>query len=212
MTETVESKLRRVAVVPLLKADHPDTAVRTVQALSAGGLDVVEVVLRTPAALECLAAIRRELPGVLVGAGTVLNAGQVPAVVDAGASFIVSPGLDEGLVEAGIAAGLPVYPGTATATEVQRAFNLGLRTIKFFPAGIAGGPKLLQALGEVFPGISFFATGGISPDNLAQYLSLPTVIACGGSWLAPADAIASGEFDRVIRLAMEAVMLAATIE
>ena len=145
----------------------------------------------------------------VVGGGV---AGLVAAITaaDAGARFIVSPGLDDNVVAVARARNLPVFPGIATATEAQRAWNLGLRQVKFFPASLAGGTAMLGALASVFKGMQFMPTGGISAKNLAEYLALPTVIACGGSWLTPADVVAAGDFARISALAREAIAIAQT--
>lgn len=210
MDTEIQQRLRAVPVIPLVQADEPQVAVRTARALLDGGLTVVEVVLRTKAALQCLGAVVDSVPEAITGAGTVLNATQAQAAVQAGARFIVSPGLDEGVVEAAGKAGLPVYPGIATATELQRAWNMDLRTVKFFPAGLAGGPAMLESLAAVFRDMSFMPTGGVSAANLGDYLAVPSVIACGGSWLTPRTAIDNGNFDAVTRLAREASSIALT--
>ena len=195
-------------VVPLVQADDPRIAVDISRALEAGGLRVIEVVLRTDRALDCLGEIASELPGVIAGAGTVLNATQANAALDKGAEFLVSPGLDDGVVGVAKDRDVPVYPGTMTPTEVMKAMNLGLDTVKFFPASIAGGAPALKALASVFRSMHFMPTGGIGPGNLAEYLAIPSVIACGGSWLTPADKIEVGDFDAVTSLATEAVAIA----
>jgi 2-dehydro-3-deoxyphosphogluconate aldolase/(4S)-4-hydroxy-2-oxoglutarate aldolase len=192
-------------VVPLVQADDPAVAVKVSRALGDGGLCVVEVVLRTDHAVECLRAVADELPDVVAGAGTVLTAAQASVALDNGAKFLVSPGLDDGVVGVAMEHGVPIYPGTMTPTEVQRALNLGLDTVKFFPASIAGGVPALKALTSVFRSMRFMPTGGIGPGNLAEYLAVPSVVACGGSWLTPADAITAGDFDAITALAAEAV-------
>ena len=205
MSQALFDRLAGAPVVPLVQATDPSVAVSTARALHAGGLTVVEVVLRTPEALDCLAAIVNDVPEVIAGAGTVLNADQAEASVERGAAFIVSPGLDDGVVAVSRDAGRPVLPGVSTASEAQKAFNLGLDTVKFFPASIAGGVPAIKALGSVFRGMKFMPTGGISPSNLAEYLALPSVLACGGSWLTPADAIAANDFPAITRLATDAL-------
>jgi 2-dehydro-3-deoxyphosphogluconate aldolase/(4S)-4-hydroxy-2-oxoglutarate aldolase len=210
MSSEIEKRLRAVPVVPLVEANDPRVAVRTAQALVDGGLTIVEVVLRTEEAFQCLSAIIDSVPDAVSGAGTVLNAEQAQAAVQAGARFIVSPGLDDGVVEIARKNKLPVYPGVATATELQRARNMGLRTVKFFPAGLAGGPAMLKALGSVFRDMSFMPTGGVSAANLADYLAVPSVIACGGSWLTPKTEIDKSNFDAVTELAREAASIAST--
>jgi 2-dehydro-3-deoxyphosphogluconate aldolase/(4S)-4-hydroxy-2-oxoglutarate aldolase len=209
MTETVESRLRTTPVVPLIQADDPAVAVATARALVDGGLGVLEVVMRTQAALACMRAIAAEVPDALMGAGTVLSTEHAHSALDAGARFIVSPGLSEDVVRVASDAGLPVFPGVATATELQRAWNLGLRIVKFFPAGQAGGVAMIKALASVFRDVRFMPTGGVSASNLADYLAVPAVIACGGSWLTPKEAIAAGDYRAVTELAAQAVAIAA---
>lgn len=211
MAGTLTERLQKAPIVPLIQADDPDVAVKTGMALVAGGLTVIEIVLRTDAALACLQQVADEMPNAIVGAGTVLSAVQAHAVVEAGAAFIVSPGLDEGVVEVAQKGKLPVFPGIATASELQRAWNLGLDVVKFFPAGQAGGVAMLKALGSVFRKMQFMPTGGISAANLDDYLALPTVLACGGSWLTPASDIKAGNFEAVTRLAKEALAIASKV-
>ena len=195
-------------VVPLVQADDPAVAVATSRALASGGLQVAEVVFRTDRALECLQAVADDVPEMIAGAGTVLSAEQAKAAIASGARFIVSPGLDDGVVSVAKDHGIPVYPGTMTPSEVQHAFNLGLDTVKFFPASIAGGVPALKALASVFRTMKFMPTGGVSPGNLAEFLAVPAVLACGGSWLTPADAIAAGDYQKITELAAEAVAIA----
>ena len=204
----LRARLEAAPVVPLIQADDPEVAIQTANALVAGGLTVLEVVLRTEAALECLRQVASSVPDAVVGAGTVLSEAQARKTLDAGAAFIVSPGLHVPVVEAARQAGVDMLPGVATASEAQLGWNLGLRTLKFFPAGQAGGVSMLKALGAVFRDVRFMPTGGVSANNLADYLALPSVLACGGSWLTPADAISAGNYDKVTALAMEAVSIA----
>jgi 2-dehydro-3-deoxyphosphogluconate aldolase/(4S)-4-hydroxy-2-oxoglutarate aldolase len=210
MTE-LEKRLISSPVVPLVQTNAPDTACDITRALAVGGLTVAEVVLRTPAALNCLESIAKTVPETIVGAGTVLTREQCRDAINAGARFIVSPGLDDNVVRTAQDDGIPVFPGTATATEVQHALNLGLKTVKFFPAGLAGGTSMLKALASVYREIRFMPTGGISASNLEDYLRLSSVIACGGSWLTPAAAISSGDFAEITRLAREAVAIAKSV-
>ena len=200
--------LEKVPVVPVVVIDDAAKAVPVAQALVAGGLPVIEVTMRTAAAPEAIAAMSADVPDALVGAGTVLSSEQAHAIVDAGAKFIVSPGLHDDVVAAANKLSVPVIPGVATATEAQHAWNLGLRTLKFFPAGQAGGVAMIKALAAVFRDVKFVPTGGVSAKNLGDYLNLPAVLACGGSWLTPADAVAEGNFGRITELAAEAVAIA----
>ncbi|MDJ0906415.1 MAG: bifunctional 4-hydroxy-2-oxoglutarate aldolase/2-dehydro-3-deoxy-phosphogluconate aldolase [Woeseiaceae bacterium] len=205
----ISAALESCPVVPLVQADDAGVAVNVSQALAAGGLTVAEVVLRTDRALDCLRAVADEVPDMIAGAGTVLTAGQARQAIDHGAKFVVSPGLDDAVVATCQEAGVPIYPGVYTPSEIQHAVNLGLDVVKFFPASIAGGVQALKAFAGVFRTMRFMPTGGISPDNLAEYLAIPAVLACGGSWLTPADAIAAGEFETITRLAEEALSAAA---
>lgn len=204
-------RLVEAPVVPLVQADDPDVAIATTRALAAGGLTVIEVVLRTQSAMECLSAICALKDDLIVGAGTVLSATQATEVLDRGAKFIVSPGLDESIIGVAQDAGAPVFPGIMTPSEVMKARNLGVDVVKFFPASVAGGIPALKALGSVFGDMKFMPTGGVSVRNLEEFLGVKSVLACGGSWLTPAAAIAAGEYDEVTRLAREAVAIAAAV-
>ena len=211
VNEDLLKRLEAAPVVPLVVPDDPETAIKTTQALVAGGLSVIEVVLRTSAAVECLGEVVRAVPDAIVGAGTVLSERQAAEVVFAGAQFIVSPGLYVPVVEYAASARLPIFPGVATASEAQNAWNMGLRSLKFFPASLAGGPPMLKAIGSVFKDVRFMPTGGVSAGNLGEYLALPNVLACGGSWLTPKPAIAEGNYDIISNLAAEAVAIANNI-
>jgi len=204
----IHESLEKIPVVPLVQADDPRVAVDTSRALAAGGLTVVEVVLRTDHAMECLRAVGDEVPGVIAGAGTVLSATQAEAALQNGAKFIVSPGLDDDVIDVAKTHTVPIYPGIMTPSEIQHAFNLGLDTVKFFPASIAGGIPAIRTLSSVFRTMRFMPTGGVSPDNLADFLAIPAVLACGGSWLTPKDAIDAGDYGEITRLAAAAVAIA----
>ena len=208
MNVDISRILQSTRVVPLVQADDPQTAVRISQALASGGLSVAEIVFRTDAALECLAAVAAEVPEMIAGAGTVLSPAQAEQAIDAGARFVVSPGLDKDTVRLCQSNTIPIYPGVMTPSEATRAWNLGLREVKFFPASLAGGIPMLKALGSVFRGMRFMPTGGVSAANLADFLAVPGVLACGGSWLTPAEAIAAGNYDEITRLAVQAVGIA----
>jgi 2-dehydro-3-deoxyphosphogluconate aldolase/(4S)-4-hydroxy-2-oxoglutarate aldolase len=212
MTTSLVDKLFASPVIPLIQADAAATAIEIAHALQTGGMPLVEVVQRTDQSLQSLKAIADALPELVVGAGTVLSSGQAASCIDAGARFIVSPGLDEAVVSLATAQGIDVIPGVMTPTELQRAHNLGLRTVKFFPASTAGGIAALNALASVFRNVRFIPTGGISAANLAEYLSQPAVIACGGSWMTPRDAIAAKDFERITALAAEALEIARNIQ
>ena len=208
MTDKITNSLERTRVVPLVQSDDPKTALKISEALLEGGLDVLEVVLRTDAALDCLEAIVKEFPDAHVGAGTVLTADHAEEVIRRGATFVVAPGLDPASVKVTQDAGLPILPGIATATELTQAYNLGLRTVKFFPAGIAGGPKMLKAFASVFQDVRFMPTGGVNASNLQDFLSVPAVLACGGSWLTPKNEIEAGNFGAITKLAKDAIAIA----
>lgn len=191
-------------LLPVVVIDRAEDAVPLGRALLAGGIRQVEVTLRTPAAVDALRALSG-LDGLLVGAGTVLDPEQVDAVVDAGACFVVSPGLSEGVLAACERRGVDAVPGVATATELMRARSLGLRTVKFFPAESSGGPGAIAAFSSVFPELRFVPTGGIGADRAADYAALPSVVAVGGSWMVPRAAVAAGDFATVERLSRQAV-------
>lgn len=208
MKNEILARLEKAPVVPLVVPEDAKTAIKTTQALVSGGLSVVEVVLRTSAAIECLAEVVKAVPEAIVGAGTVLSEQQAEQVVQAGAQFIVSPGLYEPVVRLAQAHDSPIFPGIATASEAQNAWNMGLRSLKFFPASLAGGPAMLKAIGSVFKDVKFMPTGGVSATNLGDYLALPNVLACGGSWLTPKTAIAENNYQLITQLAAEAVAIA----
>jgi len=208
MAQILEDKFRAAPIVPLIEADDPGVAVKTAKALQAGGLDVIEVVLRTDAALDCMEAIIAETNGIVVGAGTILTVDDAIAAAARGAQFIVSPGLIYAIVNFCKDNDLPVFPGTMTAGEVQQAHCIGLNTVKFFPAKLAGGVPMLKALSSVFRNMRFMPTGGVSADNLGDFIALPSVVACGGSWLTPKAAIEAGDYDAITNLAREAIALA----
>lgn len=208
MTDTIATRLHLAPVVPLIGEDDKGRAVATANALATGGLSVIEVVMRSPGAQRGMEAIIAETEGLIVGAGTVLTLDQAKSVLASGAQFIVSPGLVDEIAVYCLEQGIPFFPGTMTAGEVQRAYALGLREVKFFPASLAGGVPMLKALSSVFGEMRFMPTGGVSAGNLAEFLALPSVLACGGSWLTPKDAVASGDYPTITKLASEAVKIA----
>lgn len=210
-TQILEAKFQTAPVVPLIEADNPAVAVETAKALRDGGLDVIEVVLRTDAALDCMEAIIAETDNIMVGAGTILTVADAEAAADRGAQFIISPGLIYAVVNFCKERRLPVFPGVMTPGEVQRAHCIGLHMVKFFPAKLAGGVPMLKALSSVFREMRFMPTGGVSADNLSEFLAVPSVIACGGSWLTPKVLIEAGDYDAITNLAREAVALARAI-
>lgn len=205
--QDLEARLKSAPVVPLIGASDTAIAVETANALGAGGLSVIEVVLRTDEAVDCMEAIVKETSGLIVGAGTVLTVSQAEEVIARGAQFVVCPGLVDEVAEYCLKQSVPLFAGTMTAGEVQRAYALGLRTVKFFPASLAGGVPMLKALSSVFRDMRFMPTGGVSASNLGEFLALPSVVACGGSWLTPAAEIEAGNFDAITTLAQEAVAI-----
>lgn len=204
-------ELRRVPVVPVLTIDDAKLAVPLAQALMAGGLRILEVTLRTEAALEGIRRIVQEVPGVLVGAGTVRTPDQGHSAIAAGARFLVSPGMTPRLVQSADGWSVPFLPGAATPSEAMALADLGYRALKFFPAEPLGGVAALKALAAPLPDVVFCPTGGIGPDTARDYLALPNVVAVGGSWVAPAAAIAKEDWDTITRLSREAAGLAVRI-
>ena len=190
-------------VIPVLVIDDPTTAAPLARALVAGGLPVLEVTLRTPAALDAMAQMA-QVEGAIVGAGTVLTAEDVKACKAAGARFAVSPGSTPNLLDACEAAALPVLPGAATASEIMTLLERGYDMLKFFPAEAAGGVPALKAIGAPLPQVSFCPTGGITPDSAPSYLALPNTLCVGGSWVAPSDAILAKDWNRITELARAA--------
>lgn len=193
-------------IIPVLVVEDAARARPLAEALVAGGLPALEVTLRTPAALEVIREMAA-VPGGVVGAGTLLTPADVFAAKEAGAVFGVSPGATDRLLAACAEAGLPLLPGAATATEVMALFDRGYRMVKFFPAEAAGGAPALRAIGAPIPQVSFCPTGGITPANARDYLSLPNVVCAGGSWVAPREAVEAGDWDRITGLARDAAEL-----
>lgn len=201
--------LTRVPVIPVLVIHDPKKAVSLARALKAGGLDVLEVTLRTPQSLEGLRQIAAEVPDLHLGVGTVLTAAQAKEAVSAGAQFLVSPGSTRALTEECLALGKPFLPGVMTASEVMALQELGLRLFKFFPAEVAGGIPMLKALGGPLPTAQFCPTGGIDLEKARHYLKLKNVMCVGGSWVVPEQALESGDWGRITTLAREARTLRA---
>jgi 2-dehydro-3-deoxyphosphogluconate aldolase/(4S)-4-hydroxy-2-oxoglutarate aldolase len=205
-TQALDEVMCRAPVIPVIVIDDVADAVPMAQALVRGGLPALEVTLRTPAALEALQAMA-QVPGALVGAGTVLDAEQLRAAVQAGARFLVSPGYSDNVAAAAHAAGVPWLPGTATAGEVMRAREAGCKRLKFFPAERAGGVAMLDAFRSVFRDVVFCPTGGITLARAPQYLALDNVACVGGSWVVPKTLVAQRDWAAIERLAVEAAAL-----
>jgi 2-dehydro-3-deoxyphosphogluconate aldolase/(4S)-4-hydroxy-2-oxoglutarate aldolase len=204
----VLSSLRAARLVPVVVLDDAADADGLAGALVAGGLPVAEVTFRTAAAEDSIRAMAAR-GDMLVGAGTVLTVEQVDRAVAAGASYVVSPGLSRAVVERCGEHGVLARPGAVTATESQAALELGLTTVKFFPAGTSGGAPAIAALAAPFAGVSFVPTGGVGPKNLGEYLGIAAVAAVGGSWMVPRDRVKAGDFDGIRNLTADAVALAA---
>jgi 2-dehydro-3-deoxyphosphogluconate aldolase/(4S)-4-hydroxy-2-oxoglutarate aldolase len=194
-------------VIPVIVIQRLEDAVPLAQALVDGGVKVLEVTLRTPIALRCMEAIARAVPQAIVGAGTVRNAADAQAAKDAGCRFAVSPGYSSEVGRACRDIGLPLLPGVATASEVMQANADGYGFLKFFPATAAGGIPMLKALAGPFPDVVFCPTGGLTPETAPQFLALPNVRVCGGSWLTPQDAVDQKDWARITRLALSSASL-----
>ena len=220
MTTTLTTSVAHAAVlerfaamrlVPVIVIDDPDDAVPLAHALRDGGLPCAEVTLRTPRAMEALRRIAGEVPDMLIGAGTVLTPAQAAEARGAGARFAIAPGFNPAVVEFCQSVELPIFPGVCTPTEIEMALGAGLSVVKFFPAEPIGGLLFLKAVAAPYTTVSFMPTGGIGPSNLASYLAFPRVVACGGSWMAPNDWIAAGQFDRIRDTTRAAVSIASGV-
>ena len=208
-TEKLLSILQLQPVVPVLVVDDAKSAVLLSRALVAGGLKAIEITLRTANALDAIRAVADEVEGAEVGAGTILNVAQWEAAVEAGSKFIVSPGTTQELLDVARDSSVPFLPGAATASEVMGLREEGYQVLKFFPAEQAGGASYLKSLASPLAGTLFCPTGGISLKNANDYLSLSNVICVGGSWVAPKELVASGDWDGITKLASEAFALRA---
>ncbi|WP_047457115.1 2-dehydro-3-deoxy-phosphogluconate aldolase [Rhizobium rhizogenes] len=206
-TEKLLSILKLQPVVPVLVVEDAKSAVPLARALVAGGLKAIEITLRTAGALDAIRAVAEEVEGAEVGAGTILNVTQWDAAVAAGSKFIVSPGTTQELLDVARTSDVPLLPGAATASEVMALREEGYKVLKFFPAEQAGGAAYLKALSSPLAGTLFCPTGGISLKNALDYLSLPNVICVGGSWVAPKELVATGDWAGITKLAAEAAAL-----
>lgn len=198
-------KIHDIGIVPVIAIDDASKAVPLANALVAGGLPAAEVTFRTAAAEDAIRAIRREVPGMLVGAGTVLTREQADRAIDAGASFIVSPGFNPDITKYVIDRGVCMMPGTATAGEMEQAMALGLEAVKFFPAEQNGGLAKLKALAGPYKNLRWMPTGGINTDNLADYMSFHQILACGGTWMVKKDLIEGEKWDEITSICKAAV-------
>ncbi|MGY6276524.1 bifunctional 4-hydroxy-2-oxoglutarate aldolase/2-dehydro-3-deoxy-phosphogluconate aldolase [Methylomonas sp. MgM2] len=207
MTVSVNEVINTSPVMPVMVINHVEHAVPLANALVAGGLKVLEITLRTPAALECIRRIKGEVPDAIVGAGTIINTQSLHQAIDAGAQFIVSPGMTPSLMDAALTCGVPVLPGVVTPSEVMRLLEKGVTAMKFFPAEAAGGIPMLKSIGGPLPQVTFCPTGGVNPNNAPEYLALSNVACVGGSWMAPADLVDAGNWTEITRRASEAALL-----
>jgi len=203
LTDTI-ARISEIGIVPVIVLDDPGLARPLADALAEGGLPCAEVTLRTPRAAEVLTVMARD-PRLVAGAGTVLTVAQVDAAIDAGATYIVTPGYSRDVVRAGQDRGIPVIPGVATPTEIQMALADGITLVKFFPAEAIGGARALSAMAGPFPMLRFIPTGGITPGSLDSYLALPSVAAVGGSWMVAPGLVSGRKWTDISQLAAEAV-------
>lgn len=201
-------RVKNCGVIPVVVIDDAADAVNIANALLAGGIDVMEITFRTDAAAESIRLVAENCSNMFVGAGTVLNLEQCKHAVEMGAKFIVSPGFNEEVVAWCIENDITVLPGCVTPTEITKAINMGLRVLKFFPANVYGGLKAMKSLSGPFNQISFMPTGGVSVDNLREYMDAPFIYAVGGSWLCPKADVASGNFEHITELCKEARKIA----
>ena len=204
MHSVIFERFHQIGVIPVLEIDSAQSARPLAESLLAGGLPVAEVTLRTEAALETIELIARDVPDVIVGAGTVINLNQAKAAREAGAQFLVTPGMVEEVIVWARANQIPILAGALTPTEMISGLNLGLTLLKFFPSETIGGLKALKALSDPFPQLRFIPTGGIRLENLTEYLQMEKVHAVGGSWMAKRSMIADRKFDEIQRMAKQA--------
>ena len=200
-----QSLLERARVLPVVTSRDVESTVLLARTLYKGGMTAVEITLRTDSALESIRAVKAELPGLLVAAGTVTNALELRAAVAAGADFSLSPGLTESLLRAAADSSTDLVPGVSTASEVMLGLDYGIRNFKLFPAVAAGGIKLLKSLAGPFPDVRFCPTGGLTPENFREFLALPNVICCGGSWMVTDALVAAADWPEIERLSREAM-------
>ena len=200
-------QLSLAGLVPVIKVKNAEDAVPLCRALKNGGLPVAEITFRTDAAEEAIRLVHEALPEVLLGAGTVLTCEQADRAWNAGAGYIVAPGLNPVVVKHCTEKGYPVLPGCANPSDIELALSLGLTTVKFFPSEALGGLKMIKAMSAPYGNVRFVPTGGITEKNLPEYLAFPKIAACGGSWMVPEDAIAAKDWDKIEKLAREAVQV-----
>ncbi|NJA05553.1 bifunctional 4-hydroxy-2-oxoglutarate aldolase/2-dehydro-3-deoxy-phosphogluconate aldolase [Methylococcaceae bacterium WWC4] len=207
MTVSIQEVMTTSPVMPVMVINHLESAVPLAKALVDGGLKVLEITLRTPVALDAIRRIKAEVPGAIVGAGTIINVQTLHAAIEAGAEFIVSPGVTETLLDAALETSVPLLPGIITPSEVMRLLDRGITAMKFFPAEAAGGIPMLKSIGGPLPQVTFCPTGGVNPKNAPEYLALSNVACVGGSWMAPADLVDAGDWAEITRRAAVAAQL-----
>ena len=207
MDKKLIDKLQSFGVIPVIAVESVDTARSLARALIAGGLPVAEITFRTAAAADVIQMLSKEFPEIMVGAGTILTVENLERAIKAGATFGVAPGFNPAIVRKAAELGLPFMPGVATPTEIEAALSAGCKALKFFPAGEMGGVKMLKALSAPYKhtGVRFMPTGGVKPDNLAEYLAVDTVMVCGGTWVATKDAMAAGNWEAITTACRDAV-------
>lgn len=203
----LKEKLEACRVLPVVTASDVESTVQLARALNRGGMKAIEITLRTPAALDAIVAVMAEVPELLVAAGTVNTAADLERVVAAGVELALSPGATDSLLKAAAEAPLDFVPGVASSSEVMNALDHGFGICKLFPAATLGGASMLKSLGGPFPEVRFCPTGGLNPENFRQFLSLPNVICCGGSWMVAAELVDNGRWDEIELLAREAMTL-----
>lgn len=204
--DKVLEQIQKLGIVPVVKLDNIEDAIPLAKALTEGGLPCAEITFRTDAAEEAIRIIASEFPDMLVGAGTVLTTEQVDRAVNAGAKFIVSPGLNPRIVRYCVEKGIPITPGCSNPSDVEQAIELGLEVVKFFPAEAAGGLNMIKAMAAPYHKMKFMPTGGITEKNLLSYLDFPKIIACGGSWMVSEALIENKEFDKIKEITKDAVV------
>ncbi len=207
MPPSIKTIMTTSPVIPVMVINQLDQAAPLAQALVDGGLKVLEITLRTPVALDAIRRIKAEAPDAIVGAGTIINPQTLEQALEAGAEFIVSPGITDSLLREALACGVPLLPGVITPSEVMRLLEHGITAMKFFPAEAAGGIPMLKSLGGPLPQVTFCPTGGVNPKNAPDYLALPNVACVGGSWMAPAELVDAGDWTEITRRALVASQL-----
>jgi 2-dehydro-3-deoxyphosphogluconate aldolase/(4S)-4-hydroxy-2-oxoglutarate aldolase len=207
MTVSIQQVMTTSPVMPVMVINRLELAVPLAQALVNGGLKVLEITLRTPVALDAIRLIKNEVPGAIVGAGTIINTLTLDQALKVGAEFIVSPGVTESLLDAALRSGLPILPGVVTPSEVMRLIDKGITAMKFFPAEAAGGIPMLKSINGPLPQVTFCPTGGVTPKNAPDYLALNNVSCVGGSWMAPANLVDEEDWQEITRRASEAASL-----